>query len=138
MRLRTALLLVTAMWASVAVHAEVYTWRDAQGKLHFSDKKPTNTPYEKKEIVVKTQGTRFATTEDITRGKKKMQEIRRSNRAAASRKQWRKATQKRQARARKATEARRQFIQKQNDYLQEERAAVRQERERFRRQAQGY
>lgn len=139
MRWKTRLLLIAALAVSLAAQAEVYTWRDSQGKMHFSDQKPTNIDYVKKEIVVKSEGARFATPEDIALGKKKMRENTRSNHYAASIRQQRKTRKKRLAHVKAAVDARRKIQQQQHDYLQEERAAVRAERERYRRAAQhGY
>ncbi|MFC1684138.1 DUF4124 domain-containing protein [Pseudomonadota bacterium] len=45
-------LLCLLLGSTVAVHAEIYTWVDAQGKKHFGDKPPTDQAVEKLDVQV--------------------------------------------------------------------------------------
>ena len=53
--------------------AEMYQWRDEDGKLHFSDKKPVNIAAEKKTIVTVNHGVSFADQKDVDAYKHKRQ-----------------------------------------------------------------
>ncbi|WP_461481839.1 DUF4124 domain-containing protein [Porticoccus sp.] len=46
--------LLGVVLGSLVAQAEIYTWKDASGKVHFSDSKPANTPVESVEVRVNT------------------------------------------------------------------------------------
>lgn len=46
--------LLSVVLGSMVLQAEIYTWKDASGKVHFSDKKPEHGPVESVEIRVNT------------------------------------------------------------------------------------
>lgn len=46
--------LLSVVLGGVVVQAEIYTWKDASGKVHFSDKKPEHGPVESVDVRVNT------------------------------------------------------------------------------------
>ena len=61
-------LLVFLLFSSSDLSAEIYQWKDADGKVHFGDEKPENQEYTKKELKI-NDGIRFADEKDIAREK---------------------------------------------------------------------
>lgn len=48
------MLLLSVVLGGVVAQAEIYTWKDASGKVHFSDKKPEHGPVESVDVRVNT------------------------------------------------------------------------------------
>ncbi len=53
-----SLIILCAFYSVIVSATEVYRWRDADGKLHFSDKKPLDIASEKQKVVT-TDGYSF-------------------------------------------------------------------------------